>query len=86
MTRESSEHETSIDEMQNFIVTPNQMRRPPYTDRDMWIAIRSGLLGIVKALDDFYSGNPFAVAVRASLLGIISAIEMRWNLRRHKTN
>jgi len=52
----------------------------------MWIAIRAGLLGIVKALEDFAHGNPLATAVRAALLGIVAAIEMRWNLKRHKAN
>ena len=52
-----------------------------FTDRDMWIAIRAGLLGIVKALEVHGDDSELTEAIRAGLLGIADAIGRRYNLR-----
>ena len=56
--------------------------RAEFTDREMWIAIRAGLLGIVKAIELQAAGSAMAVAIRAGLLTITDAIERRYNLRK----
>lgn len=58
--------------------------RVPVTDRDMWVLIRSAVLGMVAALDDHGPGGPLQVALRSSLLAISSAIELRWNIKRRQ--
>ena len=81
------EDEPRLDERTSFQAVPNHSRNTPaYTDREMWIAIRSGILGIVSAIDMFASDKPLAMAVRPSLMRITAAIELRWGIKRHKVN
>lgn len=54
------------------------------TDREMWFAIRSGLLGILRALEAFEHPSALGMATRAALGRIISAIEKRWNFKRSR--
>lgn len=51
-----------------------------YTDRDMFIAMRSGLLGIAKVLER--AQDPQSVAIRANLLAMSAAIENRFHLKK----
>lgn len=55
-----------------------------FADREMWIAIRAALLGIVSAIEDHAEKSPLAVAIRAGLLAIADAIERRWDLKKRK--
>lgn len=74
-------------DMKNFATLPNHSRQPPaYTDREMWIAIRSGILGVVGAIDTFADKGPLTMAVRAALIRISTAIALRWGLKQNKTN
>jgi len=83
---EPVDQEPTREEMQNFLPMANQMQQPPFTDREMWIAIRAGVLGIVKAIETFADASPLGIAVRAGLLAIADAIARRWELKKHKAN
>ncbi len=61
---------------------PPPMNSKPvvFTDRDMFVAIRAGLLGIAKAMEG--SKDQTSVAVRASALSMSSAIEKRYHIKK----
>lgn len=86
MNEAPTDIETPIEDMHNSMAAARQMRHPPFTDRDLWIAIRGGLIDIVKGIEQFAKGSPLAAVVRSALLGIIAAIEMRWYLRRYRSS
>ena len=74
------------DELHDSLAVGQHSRRPVFTDREMWVAIRGYLLGVVKAMDIYTKDSPLTMATRAALLGIAKAIELRWNLKKNKTN
>jgi hypothetical protein len=71
-----------IEDMQNSLAFASHSRQPVFTDREMWVAIRGYILGLVKAIDLYANGGPLVMATRAALLGISKAIELRWNLKK----
>jgi hypothetical protein len=63
---------------------PSFKKHPPmiFTDRDMFIAIRAGMLGIAKALEN--DRDPRCIAIRASVLAMSTAIEKRYHFKPKK--
>jgi hypothetical protein len=84
VTNQTSDPEIPLDAMQHSLVGANPMRHPPTTDRDMWIAIRSALIGIVRAIETHANSSPLSTAIRASLLAIVDAIEKRYNIKKER--
>lgn len=58
------------------------MEELTFTDRDLWIAVRSGLLAIVAAYKQYGSQSPLEIGVVAGLMTIVAGIERRHNLKR----
>ena len=84
MSEPDLEPEPSLDEMHNSMVFTGAIRHRPFSDRDLWIAIRGSLIFVVKGIEAFSQGSSLAGIVRGALLEIIAAVEMRWNLKRYR--
>jgi hypothetical protein len=48
----------------------------------MWLAIRSGLLAIIDAIERFAERGPLTIGVLRGLTTIVDAIERRFNLKK----
>ena len=67
-------------------VSNHSLRPPAFTDKMMWVAIRSHLLAVASAMELTAVKTPLVIAARAALLGIAKAIELRWDLKERRSN
>jgi len=60
------------------------LTRMVLTDKDLGVAMRAGLIGIVTQLERGGDPREVEMAIRAELLGMAAAIEKRWNIKPKK--
>lgn len=58
------------------------MEELTFTDRELWIVVRSGLLAIVAAYKQHGSQSLLEIGIVAGLKTIVAGIERRYNLKR----
>lgn len=78
----------ATDQQDLAFVTAPSLQRPPvvFSDRDMWIAVRSGILAVARAIELHAPSGPLTIGVRAGLLTIADAIARRYAIKPRKSH